>query len=79
MSARALTRLTGIAALLAFAAAFPLVFTNPAVTTDAVFTLIFVAWAAAWNSFSGYSGYLSLGHAVFFGSGAYFTAIATID
>ena len=79
MSAGALTRLTGIAVLLAFAAAFPLVFTNPAVTTDAIDTLIFVAWAAAWNSFSGYSGYLSLGHAVFFGSGAYFTAIATID
>jgi branched-chain amino acid transport system permease protein len=79
VSAAALTRPAGIAALLAFAVAFPLVFTNPAVTTDAVYTLIFVAWAAAWNSFSGYSGYLSLGHAVFFGSGAYFTAIATID
>jgi len=79
VSAAALTRLAGIAALLAFAVAFPLVFTNPAVTNDAFYTLIFVAWAAAWNSFSGYSGYLSLGHAVFFGSGAYFTAIATID
>ena len=74
-----LTRLTGIAVVLAFAVAFPLVFTNPAVTTDAIYTLIFVTWAAAWNTFSGYSGYLSLGHAVFFGSGAYFTGIATRD
>ena len=79
MSAGGIARLAGIAALLAFAVAFPLVFTNPAVTTDAFDTLIFLAWAAAWNSFSGYSGYLSLGHAVFFGSGAYFTAVATID
>jgi branched-chain amino acid transport system permease protein len=79
VSAGALTRPASIAALLAFAAAFPLAFTNPAITTDAVYTLIFVAWAAAWNTFSGYSGYLSLGHAVFFGSGAYFTAIATLD
>ena len=79
VSAGTVTRLTAIAALLAFAVAFPLVFTNPAVTTDAIYTLIFVAWAAAWNTFSGYSGYLSLGHAVFFGSGAYFTGIATHD
>jgi branched-chain amino acid transport system permease protein len=74
-----LTRRVPIAALLAFGVAFPLVFTNPAVTTDAIYTLIFVAWAAAWNTFSGYSGYISLGHAVFFGSGAYFTGIATRD
>ena len=79
MSAGNLARLTAIAALLAFGFAFPLVFTNPAVTNDAIYTLIFVAWAAAWNTFSGYSGYLSLGHAVFFGSGAYFTGIATRD
>jgi len=79
VSAGNLARLTAIAALLAFGFAFPLVFTNPAVTNDAIYTLIFVAWAAAWNTFSGYSGYLSLGHAVFFGSGAYFTGIATRD
>jgi branched-chain amino acid transport system permease protein len=79
VKAGVLTRLLAITALLAVAVAFPLVFTNPAVTTDAVYTLIFVAWAAAWNTFSGYSGYISLGHAVFFGSGAYFTAIATLD
>jgi branched-chain amino acid transport system permease protein len=66
-------------ALLAAFVAFPLVFTNPAVTTDAVYTLIFVAAAAAWNVFSGYTGYISLGHVVFFGSGAYFTAVATLD
>jgi branched-chain amino acid transport system permease protein len=65
--------------LLAAAAVFPLVFTNPAITNYGVYTLIFIAAASAWNIFSGYSGYISLGHAVFFGSGAYFVGIATRD
>ncbi|HEU5421140.1 MAG TPA: branched-chain amino acid ABC transporter permease [Streptosporangiaceae bacterium] len=69
----------GIVALLAAAAAFPLVFTNATVTNFGVVTLIFVAVASAWNLFSGYSGYLSLGHAVFFGTGAYVTGVAARD
>src|SRR6185437_10190017 len=70
---------SGSLLLLAAAAVFPLAFTNPAITNYGVYTLIFVAAASAWNIFSGYSGYISLGHAVFFGSGAYFTGIATRD
>jgi branched-chain amino acid transport system permease protein len=58
---------------------FPLVFTNQLVATIGVETLIFVASAVAWNLFSGYSGYLSLGNAVFFGSGAYAAGIAARD
>ena len=50
---------------------FPLVITNALYTQFAVNTMIFVGAVAAWNLFSGYSGYLSLGTAVFFGSGAY--------
>jgi branched-chain amino acid transport system permease protein len=69
----------GTVALAAVAAVFPLVFTNPLVTEVGVYTLIFVVAAAGWNIFSGYSGYISLGHAVFFGSGAYFVAIAAKD
>ncbi len=72
-------RLAGLAVLVAACIAFPLVFTNPAITNYGVLTLIFVAAAAGWNIFSGYSGYISLGHAVFFGSGAYFTGVATND
>ncbi len=73
------SRLTGLAVIAAAFTAFPLVFTNAAITTYGVYTLIFVAAAVAWNIFSGYTGYISLGHAVFFGSGAYFTGVATID
>jgi branched-chain amino acid transport system permease protein len=65
----------GLVAVLAGFAVFPLVFTNPAVTTIAVFTLLFMASATAWNGFSGYTGYIALGHAAFFGTGAYVLAI----
>jgi len=57
--------------LIALAIAFPQVFTNPAVTQYGVFAMIFVTAAVAWNIFSGNSGYISLGNAVFYGSGAY--------
>jgi branched-chain amino acid transport system permease protein len=70
-----LAKLAGAAAALVALLLFPLVFTNPSVTTIAVFTLLFMASATAWNSFSGYSGYISLGHAAFFGTGAYILAI----
>jgi branched-chain amino acid transport system permease protein len=62
--------------LAAFAIAFPHVFTNGAVTNYGVFALIFVTVASAWNIFSGNTGYISVGHAVFFGSGAYALGIA---
>ena len=58
---------------------FPQAFTNQQVSTIAFLTLIFVCAAVAWNLFSGYSGYISLGHAVFFGSGAYAAGIAARD
>jgi branched-chain amino acid transport system permease protein len=67
----------GLAAAIAVLAVFPLVFTNPTVTSIAVFTLLFMASATAWNAFSGYTGYIALGHAAFFGTGAYVFAIMT--
>ncbi|MGE5285680.1 MAG: branched-chain amino acid ABC transporter permease [Micromonosporaceae bacterium] len=72
-------RVGGVLALLAAGGVFPLVFPNEFVTTIAVDTMIFVVAAAAWNIFSGYSGYISLGHAVFFGAGAYTVGIAARD
>ena len=65
-----------VAALLC-AIGFPFVFTNPATTSIAFFTLLYVGAASAWNMFSGYSGYMALGNAVFYGSGAYFIANIT--
>jgi branched-chain amino acid transport system permease protein len=66
----------GLVLLAAAAIAFPQVYSNPAITNYGVYAMIFVTVASAWNIFSGYSGYLSIGHAVFFGSGAYAMGIA---
>ncbi len=60
-------------------AVFPVMTTDPTATSIAVFTLIFMVATTAWNIFSGYSGYLALGHAVFFGSGGYAVALAARD
>ncbi|MGH8980952.1 MAG: branched-chain amino acid ABC transporter permease [Acidimicrobiales bacterium] len=59
--------------------AFPVMFPNTTVTTIAVFGVIFMAAATAWNGFCGYSGYVSIGHAVFFGAGAYTLALIASD
>lgn len=54
---------------------FPFVITNPTWTSIGVFALIFMGCTTAWNLFSGFSGYISLGHGVFFGVGAYTIAL----
>lgn len=76
---RATSKLLSVVVLLALACVFPLVFTDPTTSSIGVFTLIYLTAATAWNSFAGYSGYIPLGHAVFFGSGAYTLAIASSD
>lgn len=65
----------GLLALLALVIAFPQVFTDPTVTGIAVFVLMFAAAVTGWNIFAGYTGYIALGHATYFGIGAYAMAI----
>jgi len=55
--------------------ALPLGFTAAWVQNLFVFTLMYAALASAWNIVGGYSGYISLGHAAFFGVGAYAVGI----
>ena len=69
----------GLIVLAVAAIVFPAVFSSPVVTNYAIYALIFVAVVSAWNLFSGFSGYISLGQAVFFGSGAYAVGIAARD
>ncbi len=40
--------------------------------------LVWASFGLAWNLFSGYTGLISFGHAVFFGLGAYFTALGQV-
>ncbi len=44
-----------------------------------IFTLMYAGLASAWNLLGGYAGYPSLGHAAFFGLGAYAIAIVFED
>jgi branched-chain amino acid transport system permease protein len=60
-----------LAIALAAAIAFPQVVSSPLAITIAIFTLVFAIMATGWNILGGYTGYISLGHAVFFGIGAY--------
>jgi len=69
----------GLLAVAAVFALFPVAVTDPTATSIAVFTLVFMVATVAWNVFSGYSGYLALGHAVFFGCGGYAVALAARD
>ena len=68
-----MTRPGAIRAALVFGAllAFPFLITTHWVVNAALFTVMYAAIATAWNLLGGYSGYLSLGHAAFFGIGAY--------
>jgi branched-chain amino acid transport system permease protein len=71
MSARLPMRVLLVVAGLVILGVFPLVFSNPTTTSIAFFTVVFMVAASAWNMFSGSSGYIALGHAVYFGCGAY--------
>jgi branched-chain amino acid transport system permease protein len=68
-----------IVAAVVVSAGFPQAIGDPTANTIALYAVIFMVAATAWNIFSGYSGYLALGHAVFFGSGGYATALAARD
>ncbi len=65
----------GVVLFFALLAAFPQAFPNPAITTVAFFAVLYAAATSAWNIFSGYTGYIALGHAVYFGIGSYTIAL----
>ncbi len=65
----------GVAAFFALLIVFPQVFSNPAITTIAFFAVLYATAASGWNIFSGYTGYIALGHAAYFGIGSYAIAI----
>ncbi len=74
-----MTKRIGLAVVLLASIIFPRVFPNPAVMTIAIFTLLYATATVAWNIFSGYTGYIALGHAAFFGIGSYALAIMCVN
>ncbi|PYN31672.1 MAG: branched-chain amino acid ABC transporter permease [Candidatus Rokuibacteriota bacterium] len=63
--------------LLGAAALLPLVVRDAFVLDSLILILMWGALSAAWNVAGGYAGQVSLGHAAFFGIGAYATALTT--
>ena len=72
-------KIAGLIVLLLAFIAFPQVFPNPAVTTVAVFTLMYAISTTSWNLFSGFTGYIALGHAAYIGVGSYAMALMCQD
>jgi branched-chain amino acid transport system permease protein len=75
MSARALLPIAVAVGLLAL---IPLGVSTNTVLNFLVFTLIIAIAAQGWNILGGYGGQFSFGHAAFFGTGAYATAILQV-
>ena len=72
--ARRFTLVGGLLALLLLLA-FPLVFRLPYPRHIMIMIFLYAMLAQAWNVLAGYCGQISLGHAVFFGTGAYTSTV----
>lgn len=70
-----LRRLGVVAALVAVGLSVPSMVTNPYQLAAAVVILNYAVCATGWNFMGGFTGYMSFGHAAYFGLGAYATAI----
>jgi len=74
-SARRVWSIALLAVLLLAALAFPWMFQLPYHRDLAIKVLLYGTLAQAWNILAGYCGQISLGHAVFFGTGAYASTV----
>lgn len=72
---RTLVLITFVLCLLAL----PIIIGDPTTVSMAVDVLLLTGAAVAWNIFSGYTGYISLGNATYYGIGAYVLALAYQD
>lgn len=68
-------RLAGATFVVAVFALFPVVVTSPVATGIGIWALLFMTSATCWGGFAGSSGYVSLGYAAFYGTGAYALAL----
>jgi len=59
-------------------AGIPLVIEKPFATHVLIMILMYASLGQSWNIISGYAGQVSLGHAVFFGAGAYTSSVLLI-
>jgi branched-chain amino acid transport system permease protein len=57
---------------------FPLVYGDAYVLRILTMTCLFAIFAASWDLLAGYTGQVNFGHALFFGAGAYTSALASL-
>jgi branched-chain amino acid transport system permease protein len=69
------TKIGTLLILLILIIILPFVSPDATITSIGFFALLYACAATAWNIFSGYTGYISLGHATFYGLGTYTLAI----
>lgn len=72
-------RLAGVAVVAALLLVFPLVVKTSFLQTIGVLALTMAIASTGWNILGGYAGQISFGHAVFFGTGMYGTALLVND
>lgn len=66
-------------ALFILLALSPIIIRNPFVVEILIMTIIYAAMSSSWNLIGGYGGQLSLGHAAFFGIGAYTSTLLFLN
>ncbi|MBV9563585.1 MAG: branched-chain amino acid ABC transporter permease [Bradyrhizobium sp.] len=79
MARSSLWKIAALALLVAVTMALPLVVTNAFALDIFIRILLFSLVGVAWNLMGGYAKQLSLGHAAFFGLGAYTSTIMQVD
>jgi branched-chain amino acid transport system permease protein len=68
-----------VAALVVVFLVFPFITTSSFQLRLLMFAFMWTGFAIAWNILSGYSGYISFGHAVFFGTGAFTSTLLLVE
>jgi branched-chain amino acid transport system permease protein len=71
-------RALGLAFLAALSLGVPLVFNSPSHQNFLILVVLLAQSGVAWNIVGGYAGQVSLGHAAFFGIGAYASSLLLI-
>jgi len=66
-------------ALFILLALSPIIIRNPFFAEILIMTIIYAALSSSWNLIGGYGGQLSLGHATFFGIGAYTSTLLYLN
>lgn len=71
-------RIVGAAVALAALVAMPLTLNDLYYQNLIIFTMVLAIMASTWNIAGGFAGYVSLGHSVFLGLGAYTTTVLVV-